>query len=470
MLDVSREEITEGSLSRALVLLAAPLVAQNLFQVAQQVIDTFWVGRMEAGEAAVAAIGVNFPVLSTVFAITTVTPAIGTQVLASQRYGGEDLTGARRIAVHGLVLGLTLGVVVGVAALLFARPALSVLNPGDEVLPLAATYLATLAVAFPVMSMSDVLEYGFIAWGDSRAALYINVTAVVVNVALDPFLIFGWGPFPALGIRGAALASVTGYTGGFLLALGMSLGLRSTFTLTREAVSLRVAEFAELVDVGGPISVQNLGRDAVRLVIIGIVGTAGGAAALSAYTIGARVASVAFIPAQGLQQAAQSVVGQNLGAEHPDRARRTTWIGVALAVGALTVVGLIQALFPEGLARLFVPDITAEGLALTADYLVILALGYWAIGAMYLFSAGFNGASRTRITMVANLLKYWAVRLPVAAVAAFLLGWGPYGPFWAVTISNVVAALGAGAYYYYSSNRGMFERAAEEVGEATPGD
>ncbi|PSP74909.1 MATE family efflux transporter [Halobacteriales archaeon QS_1_68_20] len=468
MFDVSREDITEGPLAKAIVLLAAPLVLQNLFQVVQQVVDTFWVGRLS--EEAVAAIGVNYPVTAIVFAVIIVLPGVPTQVLVSQRYGAENLAAARRIVIHGLVLAVVVGVAVGAVTVAFARPALNLLNPGEAVLPLAATYLSTLALGFPLAAMSDVVEYGFIGWGDTRAALYINVTAVVVNIALDPFLIFGWGPFPALGIQGAALATVVGYTFGFGLAVSLALGLRDSLTLTREAASIRLQEFYELVDVGAPIMMEKVGRDGVRLIIVGIVGTVGGAAGLAAYTIGARVSSIAFIPATGLQQAAQSVVGQNLGAEQPDRARRTTWIGVAMAGVGLTLIGAVQVIAPEPLARLFVPDISAVALDLTIDYLIILALGYWAIGAMNLFTAGFNGASRTRITMVANLLKYWVVRLPIAAVGAFVLGYGVYGPFWAITISNVVAAIGAGGYYYYTSNRGMFERAAKEVSDAAPGD
>ena len=478
MFDVSREEITKGPLSKTLVLLATPLVLQNMVQVVQQIVDTFWVGRLS--EEAVAAVGLNFPITSLLFALMFA-PAVGTQVLVSQRYGAKDEAGARRIAFHGFVLGLALGSLVGAVAFYFAAPFLGLFNPGDEVLPLAAIYLATFAIGLPIMAMSDVLEFGFIGWGDTRAALYINVVAVLVNIVLDPFLIFGWGPFPAMGIQGAAAATVIGYTCGFLLALGMALGLRSTFTLTRESVSIRLSEFYEVLDIGAPIAIQNLGRDLVRVVIVGIVATVGGAAALAAYTIGARVASVAYIPASGFQQAAQSVVGQNLGADQPDRARRTTWITVAITGTGLTIIGIVQILVPESLTRLFVPDISAAALTLTVDYLIILAVGYWAIGAMYAFTAGFNGAGKTRISMVANLTKYWGVRLPLAAGGAFLFSmglYGPfwadapsvYGPFWAVTISNVIAAVGLGAYYYYTTSNGLFERAAKEVREATPGD
>ncbi len=178
-----------------------------------------------------------------------------------------------------------------------------------------------------------------------------------------------------------------------------------------------------------------------------------------------RVASVAVIPALGLQQAAQSVVGQNLGARSPDRARRATWIGVAIAAGGLAVVGALQWLFPLPIAEVFVPGASPAAAELTVDYLRILAYGYPAIGATYLVLAGFNGARRTRTSMVATLLQYWGVRVPVAALGAVTLGLGVLAAFWAVTLSNVLAAVGAAIYYRYASGRGMLERAADEATE-----
>ncbi|MEM4780303.1 MAG: MATE family efflux transporter [Halalkalicoccus sp.] len=459
MLDVSREEITEGSLPRALVVLAAPLVAQNLVQVLQQVIDTFWLGRL--GEDAVAAVGLNFPIIAVLVALATVAPFVGTQVLVSQRYGADDPVGARSAAVHGTVLSIVFGIVVGALVYLLAPGIVAPFGAGLTVTELAALYLAIYALGLPIMSASDALEGGFVGWGDTRAALYINVLAVAVNVVLDPFLIFGWGPFPALGVEGAALATVIGYTLGFLLAVGMAFGSRESLPLGRRDLRIERGEFRELLDIGAPSAGQHLAQQSVRVVIIGIVASVGGAAGLAAYTVGARIASVAFIPASGLQQAAQSVIGQNIGADKPERARRATWTGVAIAGGALAVVGAIQLAIPGLLTRLFVPDITPEGFALTVEYLVILSYGYWAIGASYLLLAGFNAARRTCTSMIASLLQYWAVRLPIAAGGALLLGFGVSAVFWAVTISNVVAAVGLALYYRHETAGGMMERATE---------
>ncbi len=187
-------------------------------------------------------------------------------------------------------------------------------------------------------------------------------------------------------------------------------------------MTIRLNDYRELLDIGLPMFGQHAAGQSVRVLIIGVVTAAGGPAAVSAYTIGASVASIAFIPAGGLKRAAQSVIGQNIGAENPMRASRTTWVGVAIAAVGLTVIGVIQWFIPGVLTNAFVPDVSQATYDLTVDYLRILAYGYWGIGVMYLIGAGFNGASRTKTTMVADMVKYWVIRLPIAAVGVFWLG------------------------------------------------
>ncbi|MFB6101201.1 MAG: MATE family efflux transporter [Haloplanus sp.] len=467
-----RETIVEGSIPKTLITLALPLVAQNVVRVAQQVIDTFWLGRL--GETAVAAVGLTIPVLGLLFALL-VTPFVGTQILVSQRVGADDDAGARRLVVHGFVLAVAVGAVVGGAVALGAAPLVRLIGAGSDVAPAAALYLGTVALGLPIAGASDALEAGFVGRGDSRASLWINVATVGVNVVLDPLLIFGVDPIPGMGIRGAALATVAGYAAGLCLALALALGPR--MGLSRRHLSLTVADFRDLLSVGAPITGRQVVSQSVRVLLVGVVAIAGGAPGLAAYTVGARVASVAVLPSRGLGQAAQSMVGQNVGADRPDRAGHTTHVGVAIAVCALAVLGVAQWLVPGPVARLFVPDLSGTGFALTVDYLRILAYGYPAIGAVDLLLAGFNGASRTRTSFVADLLKYWAVRLPVAALAlpatasvsvfgvavAPGLDLGMPAVFWAVTGSNVVAAVGVGAYYGYAVRRGLFADAADAV-------
>lgn len=461
MLDLSTEEITEGPLGRALAFLSLPLVAQQLAVVAQSVIDVFWLGRLSA--EAVAAVGLVAPFVGL---MTAVTGGVftGEHVLVSQRTGDDDPVGASRAVFHALVAGVAAMLVLVALAYAFGDRLTALFDPGAEVARLGAIYLATMAIAYTVSTVSDVFEYGFVGAGDSRTPLLVNLLAIGISVVLDPVLIFGYGPVPAYGIAGAAYATAIGFGVGGLVMIAAALSSARGFTFRREAVGLEVDELRELVSVGAPSVGQNAARQVARLVVVAIVSLTGGAAALTAYTVGARVATVVFVPAAALGSAGTTIVGQNLGADRPERATRATWLGVGVGAVGLGAVGIVQYLLPELIATTFVPGIGGEALALTIAYLQILAFGYWALGAIWTVEAGFNGAGRTDVSMYSTMLQYWAVRVPVAAVGAFVLGWGALGPFWAVTASNVVAAVGLCAYFRYSTGEGLHDEAAREAG------
>ena len=473
-LDVTPDDVTEGPIAKTLVLLAFPLLVQNLVHVVNQIVDTFWLGRV--GEAAVAAVGLDFPILAIMFGVVA-TGAVGTQILVAQRVGADETAAARRLAFNGLGLSVLLGVALFGCVVLFGDALIRLLGAGPEVAPLAMSYLFIYAAFFPLAAGSDALERGFVGWSDTRAALYVNLVAVGTNVVLDPFLIVGYGPFPALGVRGAALATGLGYALGFATAIVLATAVRDSLTLSLADARVSTDDLRELVDVGTPVSGQQLAGQTARVAIVGVVATVGGAAGLAAYTVGARVATVAFVPASGFGNAAQSMVGQNLGADRPDRAHGTVRSGVLIAGGALGFVGLLQWLVPGLLAETFVPALTDAGFALTVDYLEILAYSYWAMGASAVLLAGFNGASRTRTGFVVDLLKYWGIRIPAAVAAlpaAYVvvsglevggLDLGVHAVFWAVTVSNVAAAVGVGAYYLWQRER-MFSNAAAEASGA----
>ncbi|WP_435348264.1 MATE family efflux transporter [Haloarchaeobius sp. HRN-SO-5] len=470
MFDVSPDDIKTGSIPRVLVALAAPLVVQNLVQVVQQVVDAFWLGRL--GEAELGAVGLVTPITSILVALAVFGPFVGIHVVSSQRFGADDDSAARRVVFNGVLVTLAFGLGAALVVVAAAEPlveTVATVNPDASAVAPAITYLTAYAPVFVFMGLSDSLEAGFLGLGDTRATLYVNVTAVVVNIVLDPILIFGYGVggFGGLGITGAALATASGYAASFLLILAFALGVRSTLQFDRADATISVPDCYEVLDVGWPNAGQRVAQDAVRIVVVVLVFVAGGTPGLAAYVIGARIASVAFIPASGLQQAAQSMIGQNIGAGHTERAQSTTWTGVGIAIAMLTLTGGVQWLFPNALATLFVPDIAGPALEYTVDYLQILAYGYWAIGAGYLLRGGFNAARRTKTSMVASMLQYWGVRLPVAAVGVLLLDGGVGAVFWAVTLSNVAVALGLAVYYWYETTDrgggGMMERAAAQA-------
>jgi putative MATE family efflux protein len=460
MFDVTRDDIVGGSLSRALVVLAAPLVAQNFALVAQSVVDLFWVGRL--GGTAVAAVG-----LATVVVALLTVPLraffTGSQVVTSQRVGADETEAARRVPFTAAAAAVAVAAAIGAGLVVGADAVAALFTDDAAVASATASYLTAYALALVTTAASDTLESGFTGWGDARAALYVNLTAIVVNVVLDPLLILGWGPFPRLELFGAALATAIGYGAGALLAVALAARGREGFRITRDAVRPRLETARAVLDVGLPIAGQYGGRQVARVGMIGIVSAVGGPAALAAYHIGSQVATVAFVPAQGLAQAATSVVGQNLGAEQPSRARRATWVGAAIAAVGLTVFGAVQWVVPAPIAHVFVPDLSGQALAYTVLYLQILAYGYWALGVIYTVEAGFNGAGNTDVSMYSTLAQYWAVRLPVALVGAYVLDLGVAAVFWGVTLSNVAAAVWLAGYFYHSADDGMLARAADEA-------
>jgi putative MATE family efflux protein len=460
MFDVSPEEITDGKLSRALLVLAAPLVAQQVVVALGAVVDIFWLGRLS--EASVAAVGLVVPVYALIALPVTMVYS-GAQVLTSQSVGADEDERASKIPVNGVLLGAALALVLAVTTQFVADDVVSLLGAEPAVLPLAVTYLTTYIFFYVPAAISDGLEAGFVGWGDSRTSLALNVTNILVNAILDPFLIFGWGPFPEWGVFGAAMASIVGVSVSALLAVAIAASGRRNFVLTRDALDIETDVIRDLVEVGGPIGLQNAGRQAARLGMVAVISIAGSTAALAAYNVGAQLATLAFVPASGLAGASTTVVGQNLGAERPDRARRATWLSVAIAVTFLLALGAIQWMLPTAIATAFAPALEGDALALTVDYLQILALGYWALGAIYTLESGFNGASKTDVSMYATLAQYWGVRLPIAALGVFVLDYGVLAAFWGVTISNIAAALGLAVYFWYSTDDGMLERAASSI-------
>ncbi|MCD2203227.1 MATE family efflux transporter [Halobacterium sp. KA-6] len=464
MFDVSREEITDGPLSRALFYVAAPLVVQQYVVVLQQVVDAFWLGRVS--EEAVAAVGLVAPVVA-LLCLGANVAFTGAQVLVAQHAGAEKDGAARRAAFHAVLVALAFNLAALAFAAVFATDILALFDPGAVVVELGALYLVVVLGGMVFGGMSDAIEGAFVGWGDSRAALVVNVVVVAVNVVLDPFLVVGWGiaGFAGYGILGAALGTAGGYVAGFGVAVALATTEFTGFAYTRETMRLRLDSLRDVLEVGVPKAGQEGGRQTARLLMVAIVSGVGGSAGLAAYTVGMRISTLAFVPAIAVGSAVASVVGQNLGAERPARATRATWLAAGVATVALALVGVLQFAIPGLLADVFAPSLDGDALTYTVAYLQILAVGYWTFGVIYPVQGGFNGAGKTQVSMVATMLQYWVVRLPIAVVGAYVvvLSVPVYAAFWAITLSNVAAAVGVTAYFYYSTDRGLLERVASSM-------
>lgn len=455
--EVSDEDIVDGPILRTLVVLAVPLLAQNIALIAHNVVDIFWVGRISSN--AVAAVGLVIPVTA-LLTFPTILAYAGTQILTAQRVGDDDLKTARALPFHGVLLVATLTVLIAAVVAVTAEDIVALLDPSQAIAPMSAAYLVGWLIGLIPAGISDTFEGGFVGFGDTRTAFVVNVTAIAGNVVFDPLLIHGWGPFPEWSVFGAGVATAIGYTLGALLAVAIVVRGNHRFAFP-ETLAFDPSLVREIVTIGTPQAIRESGRQLARLVMIAIVSFVSGPAGLAAYAFGARIATVAFVPAIALGQAAQTFVGQNVGANRTNRARRVVWLGVLVGGVGLSVVAVLQWLFPVPIARVFIPDVSGLALDHTVSYLRILAVGYWSFAFIYVIQAGFGGAGRTDLGMYATIIQYWFVRVPFAAVTAYLLGWGVIGVFWAVTVSNVVAAFGLAAYYHRTTSGGFLERAAE---------
>ncbi len=469
--DLTPEEITSRPLYRVVPVLAAPLLLQNLVIVVQRLVDLFWVGRL-SGDA-VAAVGLSVPISALVNIAVVGIPYLGVQVLTSQRVGAEDERGARRVTFNGLLLGAGLGLVLGVGASL-AAPALvdlvTVLQPtteGSSVRSLAVAYVEVTVLGQFFAVLADTVEASLVARGDSRGALALTLVVVGANVVFDPLLAFGVGPLPALGIRGVALASVLSYVLAALTAAVFVLRRRRGGVLSRAAATVSRGDLREIVSVGWPPAAQRANQFVARLLVTIVVFGAGGAAGVAGYIVGSQFFSVALVPALGIQKATQSVVGQNLGADRPDRAARTGPVGGAFLVAVLVPVAAGQWLAAPTIAGLLAPDLAGVGFDNAVAFLRLLAWSYPAVGVVYALQGAFNGASRSRVSFYASVLQFWVVQLPLAAAVGLVFASDIRLVFLSVTVAKVATGLALALYHLRATRSGVFESAAGEVDGAS---
>jgi len=424
---VAAADLTTGRLSAAIVRLAAPAVGAALLQLVFLLIDTFWVGRI-LGPAALAAVS------TAGFAVWMLTAlggmiGVGLTAVAARRHG-EGAHGLAAVAAGTtLVLGMLGGACVAAAGWAGLPLLFAVMGTPPDVSELGRLYLGTYLIGTPLIFGYFAAEATFRAAGDTRTPLVLLSVSVVVNLVLDPLLIVGAGPLPAFGISGAAIAAVA--TRSLTLLAGL------VFLVRRRLVRAAVWHWPSalsVVRVGAPTAATGV---IFSLVYIGLtrVTTRFGTPALAALGVGHKLEGFAFMAATGFALAAAAVVGQNLGAGRPDRARRAGWLTTGYAAVAGGVAAAAFLAFPEPLVGVFTssPEVVSDG----ASYLRIIAVSQIAMALELVLEGAMGGAGFTVQPML------WSVTLTAARIplAAWLAGaFGLAGVWWAISLT----ALGRG--------------------------
>jgi putative MATE family efflux protein len=436
------ELITSGPIVKAVFHLAVPVVLGMLMEVLLSVTDFYWVGRL--GPAAQDAVTSSMIIIWTVFAGITVV-SIGVTALVSRYVGAQDPERASFYAAQAVWLATGIGIGVTVAGFLFSSALLDFMEAGEVTSALAVPYLRIFLLGTVPLFWSNTIYAVFRAAGDTRTPTQVGIMVVLINMGLDPLFIFGFGPIPALGVPGAAIATTIavvagcGTIGHLMLKGKIGFATRMPFRLRPDGPAMR-----RITRIGLPIASQQLVFVLVYWFLIGFVHRFGETAG-AAMGIGNRMESLSYMTCSGFAVAASTLVGQNLGAKKPDRAARCAWGATGLGVGLTLVFSVLFLGIPEWIASVFSDN--PEVKAIAVDYLRILGLSQSAMAVEIILEGAFSGAGDT-IPPLVVMLPASVARIPLAWYLAFQFDWGINGIWWTLTITTGFKAVVLGYWFY----------------------
>ena len=445
----SANDLTEGELVRPMFRLAWPLVVIQLLQVAYNVGDTFWLGALSPD--AVGALSLAFPLIFFLIAIGGGFTAAGAILIAQHTGAGSD--------EGGLIAGQTLSFItlvaigIGVVGYLVTDAMLGVLPADAEtqarIIPLAADYMRIFFLGMPFLFGFFIFVSLMRGYGNTHAPMRVMIVSVVCNLLLDPLLIFGVGPFPRLEIEGAAVATVLSR------ALATAIGVYVLFytdlgpEIEPGHLVPRLEYVAKITRLGVPTALEQSMSSLAMITMTAMVATFP-PAVVAAYGLGNRLISLAFLPAMGMGQATDTIVGQNLGAGKPERAERATWIASGVIAAVMAGAGLFAFLFPEPIVAVFLTA-DVEGRAATIDYgstyLQFAAAMFVFMGVLQVILGAFRGAGNTKTALVFSVVTLWLARVPVTYYLVFVAGWGTSGIWIGMVAGDVVGVLAAVAWF-----------------------
>ena len=429
------QDYTEGPVGRAIVLLAIPMVLEMAMESIFAVVDVFWVSRL--GPDAVATVGLTESILTLVYT-AAMGLSIGVAAVVARRIGEKRPDAAAEAAVQGIALGLGVAGVVAVLGVTLAPRLLAVMGASSAVTAIGSSYTRMMLGGSATVLLLFLINAIFRGAGDAAIAMRVLWLANAINILLGPCLIFGLGPFPRLGVTGAAVATTIGRGTGVLYQLYRLTRGDARIAVRGIHIALRPAVMASLLRLSGSGTFQVLVGTASYIGLVRIMSTFG-SAALAGYTIAIRIVIFALLPSWGLSNAAATMVGQSLGAANPTRAERAVWIAAGYNVVVLGLVGAVFALLAGPIVGLFTHDPTAGPTGALALRTISYGFLFYALGMV--LTQSFNGAGDTWTPTWINLGCFWLWEIPLAYVLARVLDFGPGGVFLAITVAYSTLAL-----------------------------
>jgi len=407
----------------------------NLFQTLYNFVDRFWLAR--SSTVAIAGLQLAWPLIFLVISLGAGLTVAGTALVA--QYTGAKRREQANLAA-GQVLSFTLGlsVILAVLGTVIARPILGVMGAEPELIAASSSYLRIIYAGIPLTFGTFIVTSLLNGAGDTLTPMILMSISVGMNMILDPLFIFGWGPFPAWGISGAAVATLI--SRGMITIVGFALLFsgRAGLHIRRRHLRPCWSMIRHILSIGGLASIGQTGTALGFSIMNGALARIG-TSVLGAFGIGNSFISLVLMPSMGLGQATATMVGQNLGAMQPGRARRSAWTGMALSSAILSVAAVFVIVFRGHLIHFFTAD--PEVIRLGTNMLLLVGFAFPFMGIIEVVRGTYQGSGHTAYSMGFDLFRLWGLRVPLVYILAFTLGMAANGIWWAMLASNFGTAL-----------------------------
>lgn len=431
------QEFTSGSIDRAIVLLSIPMILEMAMESLFAVVDAFFVAKISV--EAVATVGLTESILTLVYSLGIGLSSAATAMVA-RRIGEGDRDAAALAGAQTILIALTVSILLAIPGFFYAEDILRFMSNDETVVANGKHFTRLMFTANLPILLLWMLNGIFRGAGDAATAMRALWIANAVNIVLCPLFIFGWGPVPAMGVLGSAVATTTGRSIGVLYQLWQLFKVGKIIKLKMAYFQPHWVQIRRLLDLSAGSTGQYLIASASWVFLISILGQLG-KEVTAGYTVAIRIVVFTILPSWGMANAAATLVGQNLGAGQPDRAEKSAWRAGFFNMIFMAFVGIVYVAF----APFFIGVFTQDPGALHAGSLAlrILAGGYVFYGYGMILAQAINGAGDTKTPTVLNFIFFWLVEMPLAWLLAMHWNWGQTGVYWSVVIAESLLAIAA---------------------------
>ncbi|TCK64845.1 putative MATE family efflux protein [Winogradskyella wandonensis] len=429
------QDFTTGSIRRAVFMLSIPMILEMLMESIFAIVDIFYVSKVSVN--AVATIGLTESVITLVYAVAIGLSMAATAIVA-RRIGEKDKEGASQAAVQVIFLGVVVAAFISVIGIIYPKEILSLMGGEADLIEEGYGYTQILMGGNVTIMLLFLINAIFRGAGDASVAMWALIVSNGLNIILDPLFIFGFGPIPAYGVKGAAIATTIGRGTAVVFQLFVLFYGWSRIKVGLKDLVIRVAVMFNLIKVSlGGIGQFLIGTSS--WVFLMRIMSEFGSEVLAGYTIAIRVMMFTLMPAWGMSNAAATLVGQNLGAQKPERAEQSVWKTGKYSAIFMGIVSIVYLLFAPQIIQLFSQE--SEVVKNGALCLRIIAAGYVFYGYGMVVINAFNGAGDTKTPTWINFICFWLFQLPFAYLMALTFNLGPLGVFMAITLAEVLIVI-----------------------------